>query len=57
MQELDNSMREYRKAWEVRNPEPQFYQYYHASQDQKKKDYIGGLVAVAVIGGIAYYVL
>ena len=57
LQELDASMREYAKAWEVRNPEPKFSQYYHPSEDQKKKDYLGGLVAVAAIGGVAWYVL
>ena len=57
LQELDASMREYAKAWEVRNPEPKFSQYYHPSENQKKKDYLGGLVAVAVIGGVAWYVL
>ena len=35
LQELDQSMREYVKAWEVRNPEPCFFQYYHPSEDQK----------------------
>ena len=50
-------MREYAKAWEVRNPEPKFSQYYHPSENQKKKDYIGGLVAVVAIVGVAWYVL
>ena len=57
MQELDASMREYAKAWKEKNPEPKFYQYYHPSEEQKKKDYLGALVAVAAIGGVAYYVL
>jgi len=57
MQELDESIEEYAKAWIVRNPEPKFYQYYHPSEDQKKKNYLGALAAVAAIGGIAYYVL
>ena len=57
LQELDQSMREYAKAWEVRNAEPKFYQYYHPSENQKKKDYLGGLVAIVAISGIAYYVL
>ena len=57
MQELDASMREYANAWETKHPEPKFYQYYHPSEDQKKKDYLGALVAIAAIGGVAYYVL
>ena len=50
-------MREYAKTWEVRNPEPKFSNYYNPSEGQKKKDYLGGLVAVAAIGGVAWYVL
>lgn len=57
LQELDASMREYAQALEEINPEPKFYQYYHPSEDRKKKDYIGRLVAIAAIGGVAYYVL
>ena len=57
MRELDASMREYARAWETANPEPKFYQYYHPSEDHKKKDYLGTFVAVAAIGGVAYYVL
>ena len=57
MQELDASMREYARSWETAHPEPKFYQYYHPSEDQKKKDYLGAFVAVAAIGGVAYYVL
>ena len=53
LQELDASMREYAAA----NPEPQFHQYYHPSQQQKYKDYLGAIVVVAAVGGIAYYVL
>lgn len=57
LQELDASMREYATAWIVRNPEPRFFQYYHPSEDQKKKDYLGAVIAVAAIGGAAWYVL
>ena len=57
MLELDESMREYARAWEAENPEPKFYQYYHPSEEQKKKDYLGAFAAVAAIGGVAYYVL
>ena len=57
MQELDQSMVEYARALDARAPMPQFFQYYHPSEAQKKKDYIGALVAIGAIGGIAYYVL
>ena len=57
LQELDQSMREYAKAWEASNPEPKFYQYYHPSENQKKKDYLGGFIAIIAIGGVAWYVL
>ena len=57
MQELDASMREYAKAWEAANPEPQLHQYYHPSPQQKRKDYMGAIVAIAAIGGVAYYFL
>ena len=57
LQELDHSMVEYRKAWETRNPEPQFYQYYHPSEDQKKKDYLSAVITITAVGCVAYYVL
>ena len=57
MQELDQSMVEYARALDAQNPKPQFFQYYHPSEAQKKKDYLGALVAIGAIGGIAYYVL
>ena len=57
MQELDQSMAEYAQALDVRAPMPKFFQYYHPSEAQKKKDYIGALVAITAISGIAYYVL
>jgi len=57
MQELDQSMREYARAWEVQNPEPKFYQYYHPSEEQKKKDYLIAISTIAAISGIAWYVL
>lgn len=57
MQELDASMREYARAWETKHPEPKFDQYYHPSEDQKKKDYLGALITITAIGGVAYYVL
>ena len=57
LQELDASMREYAQAWETKNPEPKFYQYYHPSSEQKKKDYLGGFMAIIAIGGVAWYVL
>ena len=57
LQELDQSMREYAHAWETKNPEPKFFQYYHPSEEQKKKDYIGGFIAIITIGGVAWYVL
>ena len=57
MQELDASIREYASAWAAKNPEPKFYQYYHPGEEQKKKDYLGAVIAIAAIGGVAYYVL
>lgn len=56
-QELDASMREYARSWEEANPKPQFHQYYTPSAAQQKKDYVGALVAIAAIGGAAYYFL
>ena len=57
LQELDHSMLEYMKAWETENPEPQLYQYYHPSEDQKKKNYLSSVAAIATVGCVAYYVL
>jgi len=57
LQELDASMLEYAQAWEAANPRPQFNQFYHPSEQQKGKDRLGALVAVAVVGGAAWYFL
>ena len=54
LSETDMSMVEYAKAFD---PEPQFYQYYHPSEDQKKKDYVFALATVVGVGAVAYYVL
>ena len=57
MQELDQSMVEYARALDVRDPEPQLFKYYHPSEAQKRKDYGFAVVCIALIGGVAYYVL
>ena len=57
MQELDESMLEYTRAWEARNPEPQLHMYYHPSAEQKNKDYLTALATIAGTAAVAYYVL
>ena len=57
MQELDESMLEYTRAWEAKHPEPQLHMYYSPSAEQKNKNYLTALATIAGTAAVAYYVL